>query len=276
MLDAALAYGARGWQVFPCRPRAKTPLTTDGFKSATTDEGTIHAWWSSTPTANVGIATGASGLLLLDVDIDDDVRGDLSLIELEQRCDRLPDTLVCWTPRGCGFHLYYTLPPGVEVPCSTGRLGPGLDVRSTGGYTIAPPSIHPNGDRYLWPDPDADVTPAPDWLLELCRKPTPPPRPVSEGFEWSLFRMTRGYADAALRAEIANVSGAPVGQRNATLNTAAFSLGQLVGAGLLDAGVAASALLGAGLAAGLDDHECRRTITSGLESGIAQPRTVAS
>ena len=197
MLDAALAYGARGWQVFPCRPRAKTPLTTDGFKSATTDEGTIRAWWSSTPTANVGIATGASGLLLLDVDIDDDVRGDLSLIELEQRCDRLPDTLVCWTPRGCGFHLYYALPPGVEVPCSTGRLGPGLDVRSTGGYTIAPPSIHPNGDRYLWPDPDADVTPAPDWLLELCRKPTPPPRPVSEGFEWSLFRMTRGYADAA-------------------------------------------------------------------------------
>jgi hypothetical protein len=94
------------------------------------------------------------------------------------------------------------------------------------------------------------------------------------GFSWTRFRAGSSYADAALRDEFSKVTAAPVGARNHTLNAAAFSLGQLIGAGMLDPGVAASALLGAGLSTGLDDAECRRTIASGLEAGIAQPREV--
>lgn len=60
--DWALAYAARGWHVFPCGPRAKTPLTGRGWQDATADPGIIRTWWSRWPSANVAIACGPSGL----------------------------------------------------------------------------------------------------------------------------------------------------------------------------------------------------------------------
>jgi putative DNA primase/helicase len=64
-----LALARRGLWVFPLRPRDKVPLTSDGFKSATTDSGLIEHWWHDVPAANIGIATGErSGIFVLDVD----------------------------------------------------------------------------------------------------------------------------------------------------------------------------------------------------------------
>jgi hypothetical protein len=79
------------------------------------------------------------------------------------------------------------------------------------------------------------------------------------------------YAAAALRASADRVSRAPVGTRNDTLNRAAFALGRLVGAGLLDAWLVAQELGDAGRFAGLGRDEVRRTIRSGLTAGRRQP-----
>ena len=84
------------------------------------------------------------------------------------------------------------------------------------------------------------------------------------------------YAAAAMRQELAAVAGAPVGDRNNRLNAGAFSLGQLVGAGALSRPEVEAALMGAGLAAGLGPAECEATITSGLDSGVQQPRDLSS
>ena len=44
LASAALAYARRGRQVFPLKPRDKTPLTPHGFKDASTDPDTIDSW----------------------------------------------------------------------------------------------------------------------------------------------------------------------------------------------------------------------------------------
>ncbi len=62
------------------------------------------------------------------------------------------------------------------------------------------------------------------------------------------------------------------GTRNHRLNAAAFSLGQLVGAGLLHLDAVAGALLVAALASGLGETEAMRTIGSGLAAGQRCPR----
>ncbi|MCP4002648.1 MAG: hypothetical protein GY725_00495 [bacterium] len=86
------------------------------------------------------------------------------------------------------------------------------------------------------------------------------------------------YAQAALEAEVAAAREATEGARNETLNTSAFSLGQLVGGGILTRQLIETDLLRAsednGLVTddGLDSVEA--TIRSGLDAGILEPRTI--
>jgi hypothetical protein len=73
------------------------------------------------------------------------------------------------------------------------------------------------------------------------------------------------------------VRTAPPGTCNDTLNRAAFNLGQLVAAGLLDPDQVHAVLLGAALAAPATGHADRKrkataTIASGLRGGAARPR----
>jgi len=166
--QAAIAYAARGWHVFPCRPRSKQPATPHGCKDATTDVQRITRYWQRVPDANVAIATGqASGIWVLDVDAPD---GIASLRELEQRYTKLPRTITQRTGGG-GWQLLWRWPANHIVRNSAGKLGPGLDTRGEGGYIVAPPSVHPDtGDEYVWLDheldqPDAQNAPA--WLLAL-------------------------------------------------------------------------------------------------------------
>lgn len=102
LLDAALAYAAHGWPVFPCHTpttdrRAcsrvgKHPRTQHGLQDATTDEMTIRRWWQQWPQANIAIATGAvSNLIVLDEDTYKG--GDTSRVELERTYQPLPETV---------------------------------------------------------------------------------------------------------------------------------------------------------------------------------------
>jgi hypothetical protein len=80
-----------------------------------------------------------------------------------------------------------------------------------------------------------------------------------------------------LRAECAQVTRARPGAkgrkgRNHALNRAAFRLGQLVAAGLLDPETVLAGLLEAATACGLGESEATATIESGLAGGTRKPR----
>ena len=83
------------------------------------------------------------------------------------------------------------------------------------------------------------------------------------------------YALQALASEMEAVSTAAPGTRNHTLNVAAYNLGQLVGAGHLNAATVIQNLTVAALAVGLDRAEILPTISSGLGEGQKKPRVVA-
>lgn len=126
-----------------------------------------------------------------------------------------------------------------------------------------------------WPAVEAIVE-APPWLLEHIATPTDPPRKTAGPSVPHPMPAPGGvtaYGSAALARQIAAVATAPEGQRNHTLNTAAFSLGQLIPGGHLPEDLVRSQLAAAAVSAGLGTLEADRTINSGITSGIADPYT---
>lgn len=169
-LTQALDHAARGWYVFACKSD-KTPATQHGMKDATTDPAQIKAWWKRQPDALIGIYCERSGLFALDVDVKT-ADGWRSLAELQAQHggEDIPVGPIQQTPSG-GAHLIFKLPPDVKIPNNANKLAPALDLRSN-GYICT-------GGAYAWyPDhgPDAQLTEAPDWLLELIKNLKPAPK----------------------------------------------------------------------------------------------------
>lgn len=150
---AAFGLTAAGVAVFPLRPRSKRPLTEHGFKDATTNEAQILSWWAAQPDANIGIATGTAsgGLIVIDVDVDagKDKDGRVALRTWQEEHSPLPPTLTATTGRG-GLHLYYR---SRAIRKNTSNAQASIDIRADGGYVVAPPSIHENGNDYVWNTP---------------------------------------------------------------------------------------------------------------------------
>src|SRR4051812_45285070 len=80
------------------------------------------------------------------------------------------------------------------------------------------------------------------------------------------------WARRALEGETASVTASVEGARNATLNRAAFSLGQIVAGGDLDADEVKAVLLRSAVSVGLCEREATATIASGLRAGVRSPR----
>src|SRR5574344_192971 len=157
LMDSALEYVQMGWAVFPLNPKDKTPISgSKGFKDATKSPRTIKQWWNKADDMNIGIATGAvSGIFVIDIDQHGDIDGSESLFEWESENGKLNET-VCSTTGSGGTHYFYRCPAGVSIK-SAAHVIDGVDVRGDGGYIVAPPSTHPNGNRYEWDISPEDV-----------------------------------------------------------------------------------------------------------------------
>lgn len=277
--DWALYLAGLGWHVFPLRPGSKTPAIRDWETRATVDPGRIGQCWHARGRAfNIGVATGPSELVVVDLDpakTQDGADGAAGLAALaEDRSVTVPPTYTVTTPRG-GTHLYYRCPPGVRLRNTQSHPAPHVDTRARGGYVVGPGSVRADGGYELTDDTAPADLPA--WLVQALTER--PPQPLSAGAEKPCANPT-GYVGAALAGETDKVRHAPPGQHNAVLSRAAYALGQLVGAGLLGQDLALAELTSAaGFLIGADcdctPTEVARVITAGLTAGARNPRRTA-
>ncbi|WP_086846575.1 bifunctional DNA primase/polymerase [Amycolatopsis kentuckyensis] len=200
---------------------------------ATTDPEVITRVWARAP-YNVAVYAGKSGLHVIDCDVPKPGEpagpdGWAELTELAaRRAGPLPDTWTTTTPSG-GRQLWFTVPPGCRLAGTVKTIAPHVDTRGWGGYAMAPGSVRPDGAYEL--HDDTDPVELPGWLVQanVERGTT-----ATSGRDQTSVAAPSVYAAKAVQAECARVAAARPGTRNRVLSTAAYALGQLASAGLLD------------------------------------------
>ena len=249
--DAALILAAAGVPVFPCVPHGKRPLTDSGFLAATTDPRQVARWWLRSPSANIGMPTGAtSGLVVVDVDVHPGGSGFAAFAQTERAGLTSQWSFLVRTPSG-GLHAYFA--PARDGQRNWQANGTHVDFRGEGGYVIVPPSQVREADdsrqsyeliaiaQHAGKPLDADR------LRDSLTPPRQIPRPTG--------MPAAGARPDRLAAWLAN---RPEGTRNGGLFWAACRMaedGQRYDATL-------SALGNAAKSAGLGDREVESTIRS--------------
>jgi archaellum biogenesis ATPase FlaH len=152
-----------GLTLFPLREGGKLPAIEGWQEAATQDDAKLEKWFGK-GARNIGVSTGASGLIVLDTD-QKGVDGDANLRALaaEHAID-LDNTFTVESPTG-SRHYYFR---GSPVRNSVGKLAPAVDVRSQGGLVVAPGSVTEKGTyRVIRNVPIADI---PQWLVDAISR----------------------------------------------------------------------------------------------------------
>jgi KaiC/GvpD/RAD55 family RecA-like ATPase len=166
-VEHAMELASQGFYVFPLQQREKIPFKgTRGFLDASSTPKIVEkefARYGADP--NIGIATGQSGLVVID--IDPRHGGDDSWDTLRRGFAKF-DTVEQQTGGG-GRQLFFRADHSQQLTSGANVFGdkfPGIDLRATGGYVVAPPSIHPDGPRYIWDIGVDNIVPIPRDILD--------------------------------------------------------------------------------------------------------------
>lgn len=141
-LEGALWCAKNGMKVFPLRRNGdinnqKAPVISDWENKASDNPVQLATWESEFPGSNWAVACGPSGLVVVDTDLKKGKDGHANLVNLEMEHGEVPPTLCVRTASGNSLHRYYT----GSSRSSNSTLAPGVDVKSCGGYVVAPGSI---------------------------------------------------------------------------------------------------------------------------------------
>lgn len=273
--DAALRMLDKGYSILPCRGKEPAILKWQWLTTRRPNRLNVDTWYKAGLMQNVGIIGGAvsGGLVIIDLDGWDAVKA------FQAKFPALIDTYTVKSGSGKGQHVYLyarDVPPTTRL---TGGAVGNIELRADRAYVVAPPSIHPvTGRAYevSWRQGIARVPhlrPVVEWIKELIAQKHGGQLPPATGV-YKPVASAGGWAGAALAGECDIVRQAPMHDRNNTLNRSAFKMGQLVGVGFLSRSEVEQALSGAAAQLAADDGQqsVDRTIKSGLDAGIANPR----
>lgn len=234
MLETAIAYAERGYEVLPLN--GKTPLTGRGFYDATSNLDLIRQWWGRWPNANIGCRPPDPVIIF---DIDPRNGGVLSAL------GEYPTTRTARTGSG-GWHVWFGATGNFR---STLAGAEGIDIKTERGFVVMPPSIHPvTGKRYRW-EVGGPIQALPQHLVSRVVKQ--PAYRTGQGYSPS-----RRLTDAQLAGILRKMEDA-VTERNNTLLWCACRL--------FERNASIEDIVQLELAAastGLDDDEIARTIES--------------
>lgn len=175
----AVEYAEAGYAVFPLKPGEKSPATTNGFYSASTDPDTVRAMWAAAPAgAGIGLVPALSGGLLV---VDADTEAGASMM---REWFGEPTVLTAGHAAGKhqgGAHWWLWLDEGVTLPEGTtiaSAKSHGLDLigaGSGGAYVVAPPTTlrQYDGRAYQTTADSYDVGadhPFLTWLAEVVER----------------------------------------------------------------------------------------------------------
>lgn len=152
LFKAALGYLGRGYSVIPVARSKKPIIPWDEYQTRRPRAEEVQAWWEKWPDANVGIVTGKiSGLTVIDCDSKQGIDS-VARVAGEHFVSPTVET-----SRGVQYYCRFD-------PAAVNRhtVMEDVDIRSEGGFVVAPPSVHASGRVYAWIEPfTLDTVPLP-------------------------------------------------------------------------------------------------------------------
>jgi hypothetical protein len=149
MLDTALAYAARGFNVIPIRPddRKRPWLAAwKPYQEQRVNDEELQRWFSRPGTGVAAICGRVSGGLVV-VDVDDPALGERFLASSSALLQSTP----CARSGGGNLHVYVRAPlPPRKFSLLNCTPSVPIDVQAEGSYIVMPPSLHASGRRYEW------------------------------------------------------------------------------------------------------------------------------
>ena len=168
-LKPALELWDNGFNVIPVKSKPITPtpenpsedkglfkqplISWKKYQDTRVSREDLYKWYEESPYLNVGIIT--NGLVIVDADKDEAVLW----------ChENLSTPVVSKTAKG--KHYYFSKPQDFQISNSV-NSELGIDIRATGGFVVAPPSVHGSGLVYRWA---SSVTPKLAEIPEMSRE----------------------------------------------------------------------------------------------------------
>lgn len=122
------------FSVIPVGPDKRPLISWKEFQTRLPTGAEIDEWFKKWPDAQIGIVTGKiSNLTVVDIELG----GDASFLPQETKIVRTG---------GGGWHYYFKYCEGIM---NSARIRELVDIRSEGGYVVAPPSSSSKGEYYV-------------------------------------------------------------------------------------------------------------------------------
>ena len=168
-----------------------------------------------------------------------------------------------------GWHLWF-LSDGHGFQNKHSKQYDGIETKTGGGYVVVPPAP---GRRWL--DGKRTMLPAPEWLKELFPRHEPPPVAPTK-----TTTAHTPYGQKTLDRLTLRIAAAPRGEQDNTRTRLAYTIGQFVAGGEIEAEDGWAQIVTAARAAptGIDRNALRkeRYLRRSFEAGMRSPRSWAT